>query len=159
MDFAVTVPSIPVEAHLLQGCCREAERAELTALGLDGLRAVLAETFHVHMVAVIDEIRRCAALLRDLADRSQVHITRVPIVLDYLNVVLPCLSKSLRDITSYIEDKTISREVRWRKMYNKMTEEASGLALPARFSLYNDFLTLLKQLLTRYSSQRVAYCE
>ncbi len=45
------------------------------------------------------------------------------------------LSRSLRDITTYIDDKTLSREVRWRKMYNKMTEEAGGLPLPQRFAL------------------------
>ncbi|KAL2157408.1 hypothetical protein VTH06DRAFT_6100 [Thermothelomyces fergusii] len=34
-------------------------------------------------------------------------------------------------------------------MYNKMTEEAGGLPLPQRFVLFNHFLSLLKQLLTR----------
>jgi hypothetical protein len=88
-------------------------------------------------------------LLRDLADRSQVHIARVPVVLDYLNIVLPCLSKTLRDIQTYIDDKTLSRETRWRKMYSKMTEEAGGLPLAQRFGLYNQFLIMLKYLLTR----------
>lgn len=148
MSYALTGP-VPVEAHLLQGCCREAERAEVTALSLDGLRLTLLETFQAHMVAVIEEIRRCGALLRDLADRAQVHIARVQIVLDYLNIILPCLSKTLRDIMSYIEDKTISKETRWRKMYHEMSKEAAGLKLPERFGLYNHFLTSLKQLLTR----------
>lgn len=153
MEFAV-MPNMPVEAHLLQGCCREAERSDLTALRLDGLRAALPESFHGHMIVVSEEIRNGSIILRDLADRSQVHIVRVPVVIDYLSVVLPCLSKSLRDIITYIEDKTLSREIRWRKMYNKMTEEASGLPLPQRFVLYNHFLTMLKYLLTRYDDIR-----
>jgi len=144
--------TLPVEAHLLQGCCREAERAELTALSLDGLRMVLPESFHGHMIMVSEEIRNGSLLLRDLADRSQVHIARVPVVLDHLNVLLPCLSRSLRDIQTYIDDKTLSREIRWRKMYNEMTEETGGLPLPQRFGLYNHFLTMLKYLLTRYES-------
>lgn len=148
MDY-LAVHNFPIETHLLQGCCREADRAELTALSLEGLRNVLPESFHVVMIAVCEEIKGSARLLRDLADRSQVHIARVPVVLDYLNVVLPCLSRSLRDIATYIEDKTLSREIRWRKMYNSMTEEAGGLALPQRFVLYNHFLNMLKQLLTR----------
>jgi hypothetical protein len=78
------------------------------------------------------------------------HIGRVPFMTSYLNVLLPCLSRSLDDITAHYEDKTLSREIRWRKMYNKMTEEAGGLPLPQRFVLYNHFLSLLKQLLTRY---------
>ncbi|KAK0730566.1 hypothetical protein B0H67DRAFT_39137 [Lasiosphaeris hirsuta] len=152
MDVHINNVNPPVEIHLLQGCCREAERADLVALGLDQLRTALPEAFHGHLVALAEEIRGSSRLLRDLADRSQVHIDRVPIVLNYLNVVLPCLCRTLRDITTYYEDKTMSRETRWRKMYNKMTEEAGGLPLPQRFVLYNHFLSLLKQLLTRSPS-------
>ena len=143
------IASGPIELHLLQGCCREAERADLVAVGLEQLRAALPETFHGHLVALTEEIRGSSRLLRDLADRAQVHISRVPIVLNYLNVVLPCLCRSLRDITTHYEDKTLSREIRWRKMYHRMTEEGGGLPLPQRFVLYNHFLSLLKQLLTR----------
>jgi hypothetical protein len=138
-----------IDAHLLTGCCREADRADIVALGLEGLRNSLPETFHGHMSAVIEELRSTSRLLRDLANRSQVHFTRVPVMLNYLNIVLPCLCKSLRDITAYYEDRTVSREIRWRKMYNKMTEEVGGLPLPQRFALYNHFLTLLRQMLTR----------
>ncbi|KAH7374880.1 hypothetical protein B0T11DRAFT_3940 [Plectosphaerella cucumerina] len=138
-----------MDSHLLQGCCREAERADIVASNLDGLRAVLAESFHVHMTALIEEMRTTARILRDIADRSQVHHARVAVLLNYLNVVLPCLQRSLRDITAYYEDKTLSREIRWRKMYNRMTEEAGGLPLPQRFALYNSFLSLLKQMLVR----------
>lgn len=138
-----------IDQHLLTGCCREAERADLVSFGLEGLRNALPETFHGHLTAVLDEIRRSSRLLRDLADRSQVHYTRFPVVLNYLNIVLPCLCRSLRDIVSYYEDKTITKEIRWRKMYNKMTDEANGTPLPQRFMLYNHFLHLLQQLLTR----------
>ncbi|KAK0737718.1 hypothetical protein B0T21DRAFT_286197 [Apiosordaria backusii] len=143
---------VPIETHLLRGCCREADRCEIVAIGLDQLRLALPESFHGHLIALAGEIRSSSRLLRDLADRSQVHFARVPIVANYLNVVLPCLSRTLKDIIGYYEEKTISREMRWRKMYNKMTEEASGLALPQRFVLYNHFLSLLKQLLTRSPS-------
>lgn len=142
-------PNVPIQTHYLQGCCREAERADLVSMGLDQLRLALPESFHGHMIAVVEEMRNSARLLRDLADRSQIHISRVPIVLDYLTVVLPCLCRTLRDITAYYEDKTLTREIRWRKMYHKMADEADGLLLPHRFVLYNHFLTLLKQLLTR----------
>lgn len=140
-----------IDTHLLQGCCREAERADLVALGLDQLRAALPEALHGHIVMLSEEIRGTSRLLRDLADRSQVHYARVPIVVNHLNVILPCLSRSLRDITTHYEDKTHTREMRWRKMYHRMTEEAGGLPLPQRFVLYNHFLTLLKQLLTKYA--------
>jgi hypothetical protein len=141
---------LPVEMHhLLRDCCREAERADVVSRGLDLLRAALPESFHGHLIALAGEIRASSRLLRGLADRSQVHIMRVPIVTTYLDVALPCLSKSLKDIMAYYEDKTLTREIRWRKMYNKMTEEAGGLPLPQRFVLYNHYLSLLRQLLTR----------
>lgn len=142
--------NIPIETHLLLGCCREADRANVVAQSLDQLRAVLSESFHSHLIALAEEIRGSSRLLRGLADGSQMHIGRVPFMTSYLNVLLPCLSRSLDDITAHYEDKTLSREIRWRKMYNKMTEEAGGLPLPQRFVLYNHFLSLLKQLLTRY---------
>lgn len=155
MDPAGNVNGVPIETHLLRGCCREADRADVVSINLDQLRLALPESFHGHLFALTEEIRSSSRLLRDLADRAQVHVSRVPIVANYLNVVLPCLSKTLKDIVAYYEDKTVTREIRWRKMYNKMTDEAEGLALPQRFVLYNHFLSLLKQLLTRYSSSLV----
>lgn len=149
MELFTASPNDPVQAHLLQGCCREAQRADQTAGCLDTLRSFLPENFHGHMTSLADEIRTSARLLRDLADRSQVHISRVPVVLNYLNVLLPCLCRTLRDINAYYEDKTLTKEIRWRSMYHKMTEEAAGLPLPQRFTLYNHFLGLLMELLTR----------
>ncbi len=141
--------SIPLETHLLIGCCREADRSNVVARGLDQLRAVLPESFHGHLIALAEEIRVSGRLMRSLADCSQMHMGRIPFMTNYLNVLLPCLSRSLDDIMRHYEDKTLSREIRWRKMYTKMTEEAGGLPLPQRFVLYNHFLMLLKLLLTR----------
>ena len=148
MDLLNTA-NLPPESHLIQCCCREAARADLVALNLDQLRVALAESFHGHIIALVEEIRTSGRLLRDLADKSQVHAARASIVASYLDVVLPCLCRTLADIAAFYEDKTVSREIRWRKMYNKMTEEAGGLALPQRFVLYNFFLSMLNQLLTR----------
>ncbi|KAL2128184.1 hypothetical protein VTI74DRAFT_9546 [Chaetomium olivicolor] len=145
-------PSVPIEVQLLLGCCREADQADVVARGLDQLRAALSDSFHGHLIALAEEIRASSRLLRTIASCSEMHIPRIPFVANYLNVVLPCLSRSLKDITSYYEDKGLSREIRWRKMYNKMTEEAGGLPLPQRFVLYNHFLSLLKQMLTRSPS-------
>ncbi|KAH6625941.1 hypothetical protein B0J18DRAFT_126054 [Chaetomium sp. MPI-SDFR-AT-0129] len=144
--------NIPVETQLLLTCCREADQAEIVACGLDQLRAALTESFHSHLIALAGEIRSSSRLLRSLADHSQMHFGRVPFIAVYLNVVLPCLSRTLKDITGFYEDKAMTREIRWRKMYNSMTEEAAGLPLPQRFVLYNYFLSLLKQLLTRSPS-------
>ncbi|CRK35286.1 hypothetical protein BN1708_016444 [Verticillium longisporum] len=137
------------DVHLLQGCCTKAERADIVAIRLEGLRLALPENFHPQMIAVIEETRGCARILRDLADRGHVHILRVPMTLNYLNLVLPCLSRTLRDMTMYYEDKTVRKEIRWRRMYNKMKDEVEGLPLPQRFVVYNHFLTMVRRLLTQ----------
>ncbi|KAF9876547.1 hypothetical protein CkaCkLH20_05955 [Colletotrichum karsti] len=138
-----------VDFRLLQGCCLEAERADLVSVNLEGLRLALPESYGGHLAALVEEMRSCARILRDLADRSQMHFNRVPILLNYLNIILPCLSRTLRDITNFYETRTVSKEMRWRKMYHTMTQEVGGLPLPQRFVLYNHFLTCLKHLLTR----------
>lgn len=99
------------------------------------------------MILIIEEIWQSGRLLRELADRGHVHVSRVPAVANHLNVVLPCLSKSLRDIAAYYDDKTVTRELRWRKMFHEMKKEADGVELPQRFQLYNRFLSLLVGLL------------
>lgn len=138
-----------LELHLLQGCCLEAERADRVAVQLLGLRNALGEGTHTHLLLTMEEVSISGQLLRELAEDSKVHFSRVPVVLDYLEILLPCLSRSLRDITTYYEDRTLTKENRWRKMYHSMTQEAGGLSLPQRFILYNRFLSLLRELLLR----------
>jgi hypothetical protein len=149
MEMMEPAPGMAVDALLLHGCTREAERGDIVSLELDGLRNALPETFHSHMRLVSDEIRTSSRTLRDIVHQAQVHFDRVPLVLNYLNDVLACLCRSLRDITGFYEDRSITREVRWRKMYHTMTTEAGGLPLPQRFMMYNDYLTQLVQILTR----------
>ncbi len=148
MDFYMGTDA-PTPGHLLEGCSREAHRAELAASCIDSLRSFLPYSLHPPMTSLADEVRKSARLLRELMDRSQLHTLRVPVVIGYLNVLLPCLCRSLRDMNAYYEDKALSKEIRWRTMYHKMTDEAAGLPLPQRFMLYNHFMVLLIQLLTR----------
>ncbi|KJZ73496.1 hypothetical protein HIM_07052 [Hirsutella minnesotensis 3608] len=138
-----------VGVRLLRGCCIEAERSDIVSYRLDGLRHALHETSNPHLTAIIEEVRAGANILRELADLSQIHQDRVPLILDPLNVALPCLSRSLRDITTYLEDRTRSKVERWRNMYHTMTREGGGLALPGRFMAYNHFLSSVRDLLTR----------
>lgn len=135
--------------QLLNGCCHEAERAARVAGSLLGLRNALPEKLHPHLTGVINHINITSVLLRDLADKSQVHISRAQVVMDYINTILPCLCKTLRDITAFYEDKTMTKEHRWRKMYHVMSNELPGTTLPARFILYNTFLGSLRDLLAR----------
>ncbi|RYC57614.1 hypothetical protein CHU98_g8597 [Xylaria longipes] len=135
--------------RVLDGCCVEAERADRVGFCLQGLRNALPEHLHPHLTAVIDQLQLTSQLLRDLADKSQVHLSQVPVMIDYLNVILPCLCRTLRDIMSHYEDKFLSKEHRWRTMYHSMSNELPGTTLPARFVMYNQFLGLLNYMLTR----------
>ncbi|KAI0444803.1 hypothetical protein F4803DRAFT_572511 [Xylaria telfairii] len=135
--------------RVLDGCCVEAERADRVGFALQGLRNALPEHLHPHLTAVIDQLQHTSQLLRDLADKSQVHLSQVPVMIDYLNVILPCLCRTLRDIMGYYEDKFLSKEHRWRTMYHSMSNELPGTTLPARFVMYNQFLGSLNYMLTR----------
>lgn len=148
-------------SNLLNGCCHEAERAERVGQSLEGLRMALPEKLHSHLVGLIQELHETCRSLRDLTDQSQVHMARVPMVTEYLNIILPCLAKTLIDIEHHYSDKTISREKRWRKMYHELSNELPGTTLPARFIMYNQFLHLLQLLLIKYVtsfSSFVEYC-
>ncbi|KAI1352217.1 hypothetical protein F5Y01DRAFT_96136 [Xylaria sp. FL0043] len=135
--------------RVLDGCCVEAERADRVGYCLQGLRNALPEHLHPHLTAIIDHLQITSRLLRDLADKSQIHLSQVPVMIDYLNVILPCLCRTLRDILGFYEDKFLSKEHRWRTMYHSMSNELPGTTLPARFVMYNQFLGLLNYMLTR----------
>lgn len=135
--------------QLLQVCLLGAEKAGVVAYHMDALRMALSGTPQPHLTVTTEEIKISSQLLRELAYCGQSHIPQVPVVLEYLEIILPCLLRSLRDIASHYEDKTRTKENRWRKMYHSMTEEVGGLPLQQRFILYNHFLALLRDLLTR----------
>ncbi|PNY23355.1 Uncharacterized protein TCAP_06694 [Tolypocladium capitatum] len=138
-----------IDVHLLRGCCLEAERSDVVGYQLEGWSNALNEFSNPHLTAVISEIKTGSRILRELADLSQVHKDRVPLILNPLNIVLPCLSRSLRDITAHYEDRTRQKLNRWRHMYHTMTNEAGGLSLPGRFMAYNQYLSSLRDLLIR----------
>jgi hypothetical protein len=138
-----------VEIHLLQGCWLEADRADVVWLHLQGLLKCVSGSEYPLLMATIEEIRYSSAILRELADLSQIHQDRVPVVLNYLNTVLPCLSRTLRDIKSHYEDKALSRHKRWQKMNHDMAEEVDGIYLAERFHIYKSYLMCLRDLLTR----------
>ncbi|XDG09684.1 hypothetical protein ABKA04_009299 [Annulohypoxylon sp. FPYF3050] len=146
---AARVTAQRLSPQLLNGCFLEADRADMVGLNLQGLRNALPEKFHPHMSGIIDEIYNTSRLLRDIAEQAQIHLTQLPAVFDYLNVILPCLCKTLRDIMAFYEDKSMNKEHRWRTMYYKLGNELPGTTLPARFIMYNQFLRLLQDLMTR----------
>jgi hypothetical protein len=145
MDYAVGTTA----DSRMQGCGREAQRADITSDYLEGLRDAVRVDKRGFMDLVITKIRYTGQLLRELADQAQLHVARVGMIVNYLDVVLPCLCQTLRCIDVYYHDSSISREMRWRRMCHQMSQEAGGMTLPERFDLYMQFLAQLASLLVR----------
>ena len=87
----------------LLGCWREARRVDNIAASLASLRATLDIEFTDHIMAVLREVESTSRLLRDIYDLFPVYRSRVPIILYYLNVLLPSLCRSLKDMALYLE--------------------------------------------------------
>ena len=99
-----TKPNRPdVKMEEMLGCWREAQRVDKIAASLASLRATLDIEFTDHIMAVLREVESTSRLLRDIYDLFPVYRSRVPIILYYLNVLLPSLSRSLKDMALYLE--------------------------------------------------------
>lgn len=107
------------------------------------------------MALVIQGVENTVEVLNDLVSQANSRFDRVGFIVPSLTVVLPCLSKSLQDIQGYYDDRKDTKEIRWRKMYNKMMEELDGITLMERFRVYVEFLGLLVYLLIKYVDFRV----
>ncbi|KID66534.1 hypothetical protein MAN_04815, partial [Metarhizium hybridum] len=142
---------------LLKGCYLEAYRSDDIALKLEGLRIALNEPSNSYLADTVKEIASVARRLRELADIAQVNRDCLAYVLDPLNIVLPCLSKSLRDIKTHYDRCSLSKENRWRNMYHCMKDEVNGLSLPDRFKIYYEYATLLRNFLRRLKASSVEY--
>lgn len=132
------------DVFLLQGCCLEADRYDYVSGLLQGLCCALIQVGRYPLRVVIHELEASSRVLRELTDLSQIHQDRVPLILDSLNIVLCCLSRFLRDMTTYLCDGTRPRASRWRAMCRGMADEAGGLPLSRRFWAYNQYLTSVR---------------
>ncbi|EFW98664.1 hypothetical protein CMQ_4516 [Grosmannia clavigera kw1407] len=130
-------------------CLNEAVGADITAGLLDNLRGFLDQSLQPHMIILADGLRQCGCLLRELVGCCNTNYARLPVTLDYIEIVLPSLRCTFVKIKAYYDDPTLTMDMRWRTMYHRMTEEADGLPLPQRAGLYNQYLLCLQQMQTR----------
>jgi hypothetical protein len=93
----------------LLGCWQEARRADKVAGRLLHIRSTLQQEFYEHITAVLNEIESTSRLLRDLHDLSSLYRSRIPLIVYYLNVLLPSLQKTLQQMTIYVEAEGTSR--------------------------------------------------
>jgi len=114
------------------GCWREAQRCDRAAILLIRMRNELTTPFHTHITALLREIESTSRLLRDLHDLFPIYRSRAPIVVYYLTVLLPCLSKTLRDMMVYIDNEGLEYPTQWTLMNERLSEQG-GMPLVHRF--------------------------
>ncbi|KAH8808350.1 hypothetical protein F5884DRAFT_366070 [Xylogone sp. PMI_703] len=130
------------------GCWLEAQRADLVARNINQLRNALDLEFSEHTTALLRQVEATSRFLRDLYDLFPIYHTRVAILTYYLQVLLPCLQKTLRDMRVYVDNKGLQPIQQWKLMTERLAEQG-GMTVIQRFVLYNEFLVQLIRLLSR----------
>lgn len=97
----------------LLGCWREAQRADKISAHLLHVRNLIGLEFYDNISALLREIESSSRLLRDLYDLFPIYKSRVPIILYYLNVILPSLCKTLHEMVIYIDNDGLPPKARW----------------------------------------------
>ena len=132
----------------LLGCWREAQRADKVADGLLKIRTTLDLEFYDQISAVLREVETTSRLLRDLYDLFPIYRSRVPIIVYYLNVILPSLQRTLKEMKLYLEHENLPARTQWSLMSDRLNQQG-GMTLAARFVMYVELLVQLVRLLSR----------
>jgi hypothetical protein len=130
------------------GCWQEARRADKVASILLAIRTALDPEYYENISAVLKEVESASRLLRDLYDLFPIYRTRVPVVIYYLNVVLPTFQKTMRDMLIYIENEDLPPRTQWSLMSQRLADQG-GMTLAQRFVMYCEALVQTVRLLSR----------
>jgi len=130
------------------GCWLEAQRCDRVALELLRLRNDLLP-FHEQISTLLREVETTSRLLRDLHDLLKLYISRSPIVVYYLHVILPCLSRTLRDMMIYLKADQLPCLAQWTLMVERLSDQG-GMPLVHRIVLYIEYLVQIVRLLSRF---------
>lgn len=132
----------------LLGCWREAQRADKVAAQLLRIRNAVGLEFYENITAILREVESSSRLLRDLYDLFPIYRSRVPIIIYYLNIVLPSLCKTLQEMMIYIDNAGLPPKAQWTLMVERLGA-AGGMSLAARMVMYVSMLIQLIQLLSK----------
>jgi len=116
----------------LLGCWREAQRADKAVVQLLRIRTVLDLEFREHITAVLREIESSSRLLRDLYDLFPIYRSRVPIVIYYLDIILPSFERTIKNMMVYIDNDAFPARTQWTLMVERLGDQG-GMSLPTRF--------------------------
>jgi len=131
------------------GCWREAERADLVSMQLTRLKDLLGLELYDHISTVLREVDNISRLLRDLYDLFPIYRSRFPLVEYYLDIVLPSVQRTFKDMMIYVDNEGLPPRTQWLMMIDRMNDLAH-LTLASRLVVYSDFLIQLITLLSRY---------
>ncbi|KAG4440300.1 hypothetical protein IFR05_004207 [Cadophora sp. M221] len=126
--------------EVLLGAWREALRADKAVVHLLRIRTVLDLEFYDHITAVLREIESASRLLRDLYDLFPIYRSRVPIIVYYLDIILPSLERTIKNMMVYIDNDVFPARTQWTLMVERLGDQG-GMSLPTRFVMYVDLLT------------------
>ncbi|KAG9248710.1 hypothetical protein BJ878DRAFT_308741 [Calycina marina] len=129
-------------------CWLEAKSCDRAALILLRIRNDITVPFHDAITDLLREIETTSRILRDLHDLCSIYSNRIPIVIYYINVILPCLSKTLRDMMIFIDNDQLLFMAQWTLM-NERLEAEGGMKNVDRFVMYIEFLVQIVRLLSR----------
>lgn len=136
----------------LLACWREAERAYDIAAALHRIKSEVDILLVNEVAEVTRQIWLASTLLRDLFDLFPFYSERGHYLLDYLSIILPCLRRTLQDIWYHIGNYPEHTFERIWIALDEDLQRQSDVSLRERFTLYNDFLVQLIQLLSRSES-------
>lgn len=137
----------------LYGCWVEACRCDKVASLLLLLRSKNeVDDYYDNITILLREVESSSRLLRDLYDLFAIYRSRIPYIHYHLTVILPSMSKTMRDMMVFIDNDQLPTRLQWRLMGEKWLEE-SEMGLSNRFQMYCDALIQIIQLLSRCGAQ------
>lgn len=133
----------------LYGCWQEARRCDKVATRLLLLRSKNeVDDYYDDITILLREVESSSRLLRDLYDLFAIYRSRIPYIHYYLTIILPSMSKTMRDMLVFIDNEQLPTRLQWTLMGEKWIE-SSELGLSNRFQMYCDALIQLIRLLGR----------
>ena len=117
------------------GVWQEARRCDRAATELFRIRATIDLELWDSVSILLREVETTSRLLRDLHDLFHIYKSRVPIIIYYLTIILPCLQKTLRDMMIYINHDALQAPVQWG-LLNERLNDQGGMGLAPRFVMY-----------------------
>jgi hypothetical protein len=116
------------------GCWKEAQRCDLVAVQLLRIRRELTVESYDQITQLVVEVEATSRILRDIYDLFRLYRARTQVVMYYLQLVLGCLQKTMRDMMVYISNDELLSGRQWVLMKERLGDQGD-MSLIERFVL------------------------